>query len=584
MLRIDITHSGHTGNVRHMEGARKQALETGRVRLMVTGVLFVLAFLMIGARLVDLTLLDGVKATALTRTSPSATEGPRADLLDRNGIILATSLPIADLFADPAEFAAAREDAEQSALRLSEILPGLDRKRIAKRLESQNRFTWIRRGLPPNEQQKVNDLGIAGLHFKTATRRVYPHGPTAAHMLGLTDIDGRGIAGAEQSFETRLANGEPVRLSLDIRLQSMLREQMMEAVAKFQAQSAAGIVLDAVGGGILAMVSLPDFDPNDPSSMTDERGFNRAAKGVYEMGSTFKLFNTAIALDTGTVKIGDSYDAREPIRYSGHVISDFHPESRHLSIAEILIHSSNIASAKMAADIGGQAQKAYLNNLGLLKPAAVNLPEVGSPLWPRPWREINTMTISYGYGIAVSPLQMAAGVAAVVNGGILPPLTLDLDGTNRDAVVRRVFSPKTSKIMRHLMRRVVEEGTGRKAAAPGYRVGGKTGTAEKMVAGRYRKGRLVSSFVAAFPIDAPRYVLLVMLDEPKGNKDTHFYATAGWTAAPVVGRMVKRMAPLLGIEPNFDSEDGQAPGAARAVLASFDDSAPLERETGREAN
>jgi len=541
-----------------IEGNRKQALETSRNRLLVAGAVFALAFLGIGIRLVDLGLVEHRAATRVAH-APAETATPtkapvrRADIVDRNGVLLATSLPIASLYADPAEIL----DAEEAADKLSKTLPGLGRAEVLQKLRGGGRFVWLRRNLSPADQHAVNRLGLPGLAFRAGEQRVYPQGRLVSHVVGLTDIDGRGIAGIERYFEKSLTAdaGEPsgrVTLSLDIRLQNILYQELAAAKRTFRAISAAGLVLDAHSGEVMALVSLPDYDPNAPEDALGDPGFNRVTKGVYEMGSTFKLFTAAMALDSGKVKLAGGYDASKPIRVARFTINDYHGKNRWLSVPEILIHSSNIGAAMMAMDVGGQTQQKYLERLGILRQASVELPEVGVPLIPATWRDINTMTISYGHGIAVSPLQLGAAATALVNGGIArAPTLLRQDGPRRDG--ERVFSADTSRKMRGLMRLVVQRGTGKNAQADGYDVGGKTGTAEKIVGGRYKKGALVSSFLGAFPMRDPRFVVLAVLDEPKGNKQTMNYATGGWVAAPVVGNVVRRIAPVLGLPPAGDA-------------------------------
>ncbi|MBL6941438.1 MAG: penicillin-binding protein 2 [Rhodospirillales bacterium] len=530
-----------------LEGNYKQALETGRNRLLVTGVMFMIAFVAIAVRLVDLTAFGpgGEPRISHSIPSPAVTAG-RADIFDRNGTVLATSLPTASLFADPQDIM----DAEEAAEKLATVFPDINRNELLLKLKSNSRFVWINRNLTPNQQYAVNRLGIPGVSFQHGERRVYPHGREAAHVLGLTDVDGNGIAGVEKYFAASLNKGaEPLQLSIDLRIQAMLRQELTAAVSEFQAIGAAGIVLDVQTGEIISMVSLPDFDPNIPDSMIGTVAFNRATKGVYEMGSTFKLFTTAMALDSGTVSIDDGYDASEPIKIARFTISDYHGKNRWLSVPEILVYSSNIGSAKMAMDVGAKAQKFYLDQLGLLHQSTVELPEIGLPQYPARWGDISTMTISYGHGVSVSPLQLADGVAALVNGGIRLPVTLLKHRGTKPPAGIRVLSEQTSKQMRALMRLVVTSGTGKNAAAPGYLVGGKTGTADKQVNGRYAEKSLISSFVGTFPVDKPRFVILAMLDEPKGTKRTFNYATGGWVAAPVVGHMVSRIAALLGILP-----------------------------------
>ncbi|MBT3306606.1 MAG: penicillin-binding protein 2, partial [Alphaproteobacteria bacterium] len=366
----------------------------------------------------------------------------------------------------------------------------------------------------------------------------------------MTDIDGRGISGLEKYFDGTLSTGAPIKVALDIRIQEMLHRELSAAMQEFRAIGAAGLVLDANSGEVVSLVSLPDFDANIPGSAGGETAFNRATKGVYEMGSTFKLFTAAMALDSGTVDFNGGYDASEPIKVSRFTIRDFHGKNRWLSVPEIIMYSSNIGAAKMALDVGSKAQRSYLGQFGLLTPASVELPEVGRPLMPARWREINTMTISYGHGIAVSPLQMASGVASLVNGGLYVPPTMLKRDAGEAIESKRVISQQTSEQVRNLMRLVVSKGTGSKAAVKGYGVGGKTGTADKLSVRGYRKNATISSFVGAFPMTAPRYILLVMVDEPKGNARTANYSTGGWVAAPAVGHVVQRMAPLLGMAPD----------------------------------
>ncbi|MCW9039448.1 MAG: penicillin-binding protein 2, partial [Rhodospirillales bacterium] len=479
----------------------------------------------------------------------------RASILDRRGILVASSLPTASLYVNPRDLRNAGENPETAAARLVEILPDLSQQEVARKLSSDRSFVYLRRNLAPRQQYQVNRLGIAGVYFQREERRVYPHGPLLAHVLGMTDVDGKGISGLEKQFDDVLRRAStPLQLSLDVTLQQILRDELLATKRGFDAVGAAGVIMDVNSGEVLALASLPDFDPNNPDTAQGEPAFNRATKGVYEMGSTFKLFNTAMALDSGVAKLTSRYDATQPLKIARFAISDFHPKNRWLSLPEILFYSSNIGSARIALDVGATRQKAYMEQFGLMDRASIELPEVGTPLLPSPWRDINVMTASYGHGIAVTPLQLAAAVSAVVNGGILRPATL----LKRDPVLplpgERVITEKTSDSMRKMMRLVVRAGTAGKADAKGYRVGGKTGTAEKLENGRYRKDALISSFVGVFPMDAPRYVVLVVIDEPKGKESTFGYATGGWVAAPAVGRIVDRIAPVMGIAPSTGPE------------------------------
>jgi len=543
-----------------MEGARKQALDQGRTRLLVTGVMLALAFVVLGGRLIDLTQngKSGApqwRARALAKVQSSVVT--RGNVVDRNGNILATSLPTQSLYMDAQEILAGIDPGE-AVDKLIAVLPDLNRAALIAKLEAGGRFQWVSRNLTPDQVWAVNRLGLPGFGFRDEERRVYPYGPTYAHVLGYTDVDGRGLSGIERKFDDRLGNlGETVELSIDMRVQSILYEEVSKAKARFSAIGASGVVMDASSGEVIAMVSLPDFDPNQPSGVMGTRGFNRATLGVYEMGSTFKLFTTAMALDTGTVDLTDGYDASEPIRIARFTISDYHGKKRWLSVPEILVYSSNIGTAKMAVDVGAEKQKEYLTRLGLLGSTEVELPELGTALYPARWSELSTMTISYGHGIAVSPLQLVSGVSALVNGGVKIPPTLLKRSPANPLSGTRVLKPETSKKMRSLMRMVVRSGTGKKADVQGYLVGGKTGTADKQVAGRYDDTALISSFVGAFPMIDPRYVVLVLVDEPKGIKETFGFATGGWVAAPAVKAVIERMGPLFGVVADGRTKDAE---------------------------
>ncbi|MBI3452689.1 MAG: penicillin-binding protein 2 [Rhodospirillales bacterium] len=530
-----------------IDGAAKQSIEVARHRLVVAGVLFVIAFLIVGLRLVDVTLLKEAREPRFAHAPRAGhLEMGRADIVDRNGVLLATSLATASLYANPKLVLGPAE----AARKLARVLPGLDEREIAARLASDRSFVWLRRNLPPRQQYEVNRLGIPGLYFQREERRVYPHGPLAAHIVGFTDIDNRGIAGIEQSFDEKLReSGEPLDLSIDIRIQHIVREELGRTVEEFKALGGAAIMLDVATGEVLAMVSWPDFDPNAPALAPADARFNRNTLGIYEMGSTFKIFTAAMALDYGTATLRDGYDATKSIQIGRFTISDFHAQRRYLTVPEIFIYSSNIGAVKMALDIGTQRQRDFLARVGLLKASPIELPEVGPPLVPQPWREVNTMTIAFGHGLSVSPIQLAAASAATINGGVMRPATILKRQMGEPIPGERVMSAVASEQMRRLMRLNVERGSGKSAAVPGYLVGGKTGTAEKIVDGRYKKAARISSFVGAFPMNKPRYIVLAILDEPQGTKTTFGFATGSWVAAPVVGRVIARAAPMLGIEP-----------------------------------
>ena len=535
-----------------IEGDRKTAIETGRNRLMVAGALFTAAFAVIGIRVVDVSVFSDTAEPRYSRSiAKDEKHTGRADIVDRNGVLMATSLRTASLYANPRLVL----DPEQASLQLATALPDIDVKDIENKLRSNRGFVWLKRHLTPRQQYAVNRLGIPALNFQREERRMYPMGSLAAHALGFTDIDNRGLAGVERYFDKELrTRQENMALSIDVRVQHVMEHELGLAMKKFSAIGAAGLVMDVNTGEVVAMSSLPSFDPNQPGDIDQDLRFNRTTLGVYEMGLTFKIFTTAMALDAGTVSLQGGYDATNPIRIARFTIRDFHAKKRWLSVPEIFMYSSNIGTVKMALDVGIPGHRNFLSSIGMMKPVAIELSETGAPLTPDRWREINSMTISFGHGLAVSPLHLVAGVSAMVNGGIYRTPTLIRRKPTDVSVGKRVITADTSAKMRRLMRLVVENGTGRNAAAPGYLVGGKTGTAEKVSGHGYKKKALISSFVAAFPMHEPRYVVLVMLDEAKGIKETFGYATGGWVAAPAVGAIVQRIAPVLGLRPIKDSE------------------------------
>ena len=528
-----------------LEGVAKHALDTGHVRLIAVAAGFALCFFVIAGRLVGLAALAPANEQAAIPADVRQPQIERAEILDRNGVLLAGNVRAVSLFANPRKVL----DAQQATTQLLSVLPDLDRAKVLRTLSSDRRFSWVKRHLSPRQQDAVNRLGIPGLGFVDEERRVYPHGPLSAHVVGFTGVDREGLAGIEKGRDEVLAGGQDVTLSIDIRIQHALRAELLASVDEFQAIGAAAIVMDAHNGEILGMVSLPDFNPGAMKKADADRLFNRATLGVYEMGSTFKAFTTAAALEYGAATLEDTYDASKPLRVARFTINDDHAKNRWLNVAEIFQYSSNIGSARMALDIGTKRQQEFLKTLGLLDRPSIEIPEVGTPMVPKPWREISTMTIAYGHGIAVSPLQMVRAYGTVVNGGReVAPTLLARQDDDRPAPTR-VLSEHTSQTMRALLGLVVADGTGRQAQAQGYLVGGKTGTAEKAGAGGYRRKALLSSFVAAFPINDPRYVVFVALDEPKGTERTFNFASAGWTAAPTTSRIVGRIAPLLGIAP-----------------------------------
>ena len=490
-------------------------------------------------------LRDGAEPTQRVAARGGSIQSERADIVDRNGVVLATSVPVMSAFVNPRLLL----EPQDAARKIVSALPELKYEELKEKFDGDKSFVWIKRGLSPREHNLVNRLGIPGLEFQAEERRIYPQGTAAAHIVGYASVDNAGLAGVERYFDQQLQSGETVQLSIDLRLQRMVEQELVRAVAKFSAIGATAIVMDATNGEILAMASLPTFDPNKAKTITNEALFNRATLGVYEQGSTFKIFNTAMALDSGKVTLASVFDATSPIKIDRFTINDDHPQRRPLTVPEIFTYSSNIASAKMAVEVmGPEGQRAFFDKIGFLKPLTTQLTELAAPLYPRHWMKINTMTIAFGHGISVTPLHLATGSAAVVNGGVLYQPTLVKRNAASDPG-KRVIQAKTSVQMRQLLRLNVVQGTGKNADVPGYEVGGKTGTAEKPSRGGYRQKALISSFVGMFPMNEPKFVILVSLDEPKGIAETGGYATGGMVAAPSVKTIIENIAALYGILP-----------------------------------
>lgn len=548
----------------------QHSLETARTRLLLTAGIFVLAFMAIASRLVWVTLIRGGGEERLARERSIGEFTPkRADILDRNGVVIATMLASPSLYADPKKIA----NPQEAARKLVSVLPDLSEGEVLAKLSSDRSFVWLKRHLTPRQEFEVNRLGIPAFQFEREERRVYPEGNLVAHVIGYSGMDDKGLAGIERGLDDMLRESKaPLILSIDLRLQHILHEELSRAVADFTAKAGVGMILDLRNGEILAMISLPDFDPNKPGSATPDMLFNRATLGVYEMGSTFKIFTMAMALDAHTTSLTGGYDAAHPIHIGRFTISDYHAQNRWLSVPEIFEYSSNIGAARMALDAGTERQRDFLGRLGLLRAPTIEVPEIGSPQIPNPWHEVNTLTVAFGHGISVSPLQLAVAAGAVMDGGILRQATLLKRPEGYVSSGQQVMSARTSEDMRRLLRLVVEHGTGTMAAAPGYLVGGKTGTAEKAGIHGYAHKALLSSFIGGFPINDPRYLVMAIIDEPQPNAKSHGFATAGWTAAPVVGRTVQRIAPLLGIQP----QDEKAPEFVRA----FEINAPSMTASG----
>ena len=503
----------------------------------------------------------------------------RGDIVDRHGVPLARAFPAYSLWYNPAALGGDGPPLVRSPREVAEalvrIFPDLEVNALTARLK-EGRPGYLRRRILPEDANRIHALGEPALEFPRETERFYPQGSMAAHILGFVGADGRGHIGMEQVFDQRLTDpatrGTPAALSIDTRVQGALEDELLRGMADTNAKGAAGIILDVDTGEVMGLASLPSFNPNLIDRTGESFIFNRVTNQVYELGSTFKPITVAAAIDAGTVTdLSRRYQSNRALSIGGFEINDSHALGASLNIPEALIHSSNIVTAQVADQLGGERLNATMRALGMDQRAQIELPARGFPLWPKGnWSRITTMTVSYGHGIAVTPLHLASAYAALVNGGVWRPATLVKVEPGQVVEGRRVFKASTSARIRQLLRLIVEIGTGKKADAVGYRVGGKTGSAEKPGAGGYRESSLVATFAAAFPMDHPRYVIIIMLDEPQGTAATSGQRTAAFNAAPIVGRLVPRIGPLLGIMPD-DTRD-----------VDISDLAPLVGKGGKE--
>lgn len=545
----------------------------GRWRVALTMGCFALLYAAVATRLVLLG-AAGAAADGGANYAQSASMS-RPDILDRNGETLATDIKTAALYAEPRRVV----DPEEAAEMLVTVFPDLDRDRLRRQLATNSAFLYLKREISPRQQQAVHRLGIPGIGFRVENKRFYPGGATAGHILGSVNVDNQGIAGIERHLDENFLGDlhqagfaverglEPVRLSVDLRVQHALRYELAAAMSRYRAIAAVGIVLDVRTGEVVGMSSLPDYDPNDRQQALDKDRLNRATVGVFEMGSTFKAFTAAMSLDSGLVSINESFDATQALQVGSQRISDFHGKRRWLTVPEVFIFSSNIATGRMALKVGTAVQHDFFEKIGFLRELKTELPETAKPIVPRlPWSKISSVTMAFGHGISVSPMQTAAAGAALINGGnYIPPTFLPRSEAEAEKLAVRVIKPETSEQLRQLFRLNVLKGSGKRAAVEGYRVGGKTGTAEKVVNGRYSSDMRRNAFLAAFPMDAPRYLVLVVLDEPEPEKPG-MGATAGVNAAPTVAAVVRRIAPMLGVEPlTIDPAEEPAMALAAAL-------------------
>jgi len=541
-----------------------------KARLGLAIVAFAVVYGVIAARLVMLAEQSDGYGTRRSVTQ-DAVATARPDILDRNGQILATDVKTPSLFAEPRKLI----DVDEAEELLTAVLPDLDASEARDRLSSKRGFVWLKREITPKQQQEIHRLGIPGVGFLTENKRVYPNGPIVSHEIGHVNIDNQGIAGIEKWLDGQglaalhmagLATDrleKPVELALDLRVQFALRGELIAAREKFKAKAASGVVLNVNTGEIVALVSEPDYDPNNPHEANDPTRINRLTTGVFEMGSSFKVLTVAMALDSGKATLSSMFDASHPLQYGRFAIHDYEPMHRALSVPEIFTYSSNIGAARMALAVGVNGHQAFLKKMGQLDRLRTELPESAEPIVPKHWGELNSVTIAFGHGLSVAPLQAVMGIAATLNGGFLiPPTFLKRSENEAQILAKQVLKPETSREIRYLMRLNAEKGTATKANVSGYYIGGKTGTAEKVVNGHYSKHKLLTDFMAVLPADKPTYLMMIMLDEPQPTPETHGFATAGWNAAPTAAKVIARIAPLLDIEPRFD-----LPTADQLILA-----------------
>ncbi len=545
-----------------LEGARKQrgTLTQARIRWMMLAI--VIGFALVGGRLVQLGMVETDQT--IEGQTRDAIQASRPPILDRNGLEMAVDIRVPSLFAEPRRIV----DVDEAVRKLRTVLPNLDEAWLRNRLSGDKGFVWVQRELTPAIQDQVMRLGIPGIDFITESKRFYPAMNEAAHILGSTNVDNQGIAGIERSMDSEslallqelgLARGNaltPVELSVDMRAQHVMHDQLVDAMTRYQAIAAAGVMMDVHTGEIIALASVPDFNPNEPATALVKDTFNRITSGIFEPGSTFKTITIAGALDSGAVRITDQFDARYGIRFGRFTIDDFHGKHRILSLPEVYKYSSNIGTIRIMQAMGKENFRAFLSKMKFDERVDFELPEMRVPTVPKDFSEVGAATASFGHGLSISPLHLVTSYAAFVNGGnYVPPTLYKREMAEAEPLYERVISEETSRNMRYLMRLNALEGSGSQMnkAAQGYRAGGKTGTAEKVVDGRYSSSKVTNFFASAFPLDNPRYAIVIMVDEPKAE-NPQSGTTAGWNAGAITGRLIQRVAPMLGVAPDFSEE------------------------------
>ncbi|MDX8459484.1 peptidoglycan D,D-transpeptidase FtsI family protein [Mesorhizobium humile] len=542
-----------------VDAARKATGGKAKTRIVMTMAVFFTIYSTIAGRLVYL----GMQNPDLSGGPESRVTASRPDIVDRNGEVLATDIKTASLFAEPRRIV----DADEAIERLSTVLPEIDYEQTYRKLKSGAGFVWLQRQLTPKQQADIMALGVPGLGFRTEKRRFYPSGETSSYIVGLTNIDNQGISGMEkyideQGLSDLQASGlavardlKPVKLSIDLRVQHVVRDEIAAGLERYRALGAGAVVLNIKTGEVMAMASVPDFDPNNPYNAQEKDRLNRMSAGLYEMGSTFKSFTSAMALDSGKATMNSRFDASHPIRVGHQAIHDFHGKNRVLSLPEVFLYSSNIGSAREAELVGIEGHREFLHRLGILDRMQTELPEIARPTEPKVWKQVNSFTIAFGHGVSTTPLQAAVGCAALMQGYLIQPTFLVRSEQEAMAVAKKVVSDKTVEGMRYLYTLNAEKGSARNARAPGYRVGGKTGTAEKVINGRYSKELNFNTFVAAFPMDDPQFLVFTIADAPHPEKPGMTDVAAN-NAGVMAGNIIRRAAAMLGVKPDFSHENG----------------------------
>ncbi len=548
----------------HKLDSKLPARLAGQNRVRLLSIIFTLAFGVVALQMVH---INFTKPTAVPSAELLAQEQriPRPDIIDRNGVVVATDVAVASLFCDPRKII----DMDETVEALTATLPELNGKQLRSKLSQPGKaFVWLKRQVNPEERDAVYNLGLPGVGYVNERRRVYPQGRLTTHTVGYVDIDTKGIAGIEKYLDDQgalytasLADpvehaAAPAQLSLDVRVQQVLNDEVAKAIVHFKAVAGGGIVMDLQTGEILAMTSLPDYNPNDENKKIGKNQQNKMTSGVYELGSVIKAITFAMTFDYGVAGLNSRFDARSPLVIGNARIDDYRGQKRILTVPEVFTYSSNIATAKMALAVGLERHQEFLARVGLMERLETELPESARPLLPKRWGRLASATAAFGHGFAVQPLQGLSVVAGLLNGGKMAKPTFFLRSREEaDVLAETIVKPETSEKMRFLFRLNAKEGSAAKANVMGYRVGGKTGTAEKVVGGRYSTEKRLTSFIGAFPMDNPKYALFVMLDEPKPLPETFGFATAGWNSVPTAGRVIERIAPILAVQPVFTTEE-----------------------------